>query len=93
VQNVIWKFELSITGETTLELQRGAKVRHIAWQDSMYGRGPMIWFQLDPSETLKEARYFRMIQTGEGVPCGAEYLKSIESVKGLVFHVFETLGE
>jgi hypothetical protein len=93
MQHVIWKYELLITGETILELQRGAQIRHIAWQDSMYGEGPMIWFQLDPSETLKEVKYFRLIQTGEGVPCGATYLESIESVKGLVFHVFETLGE
>lgn len=89
MQRVIWKYDLNTHGRTMLELKYGSKLRHLEYQDSTYGTGLKAWFRVDPAEMLISERHFVSIMTGEAIPKGAEYLRTVSRDDGMVFHVFE----
>jgi hypothetical protein len=89
MQKVIWKYDLNTEGYTTVELPFGAKLRHLAYQDSTYGKGVKVWYQVDPAEWLKKEVRFCTVVTGEGIPRGGEYVGSATRPDGIVLHIFE----
>lgn len=89
MQKVIWKYNLDERGKTILELPFGAKLRYLAYQDSIYGHGLKAWFQVDPAEWLKKEVHYHSIMTGEGIPVGGEYAGTVTRPDGIVLHIFE----
>lgn len=89
MKRVIWKYDLNTVGSTTLELPLGSKLCYVAWQNSMYGKGLKAWIMLDPGETIKMAKEYISIMTGEGTPTGGEFFGTVFREDGIVLHVFE----
>ena len=83
----IWKYEVS----GTVEMPRGAMVISIASQGVM----PVAWALVDPKETEKTSRRFRVFMTGQLV-LGDEpmvYLGTTTNSVGLVLHIFEVVED
>jgi len=85
----IFKYPVPIEDHFILELPKNAKILAVQIQ-----RGaPQLWAMVD-SETEKEARHFRLSETGH--PLGEDYLRIINYIGtfqmengALVFHLFE----
>ena len=59
----------------------------IRFQDSDFGRGPMLWVTVTPSNPTQPVS-FLTIPTGGEVPDGAYHISSWETPDGLMFHTF-----
>jgi len=84
----IWKYELAITDEQTLEMPRGAKVLSVANQ----GGKLCLWAEVDQSERIV-VRHFLIVGTGHQITEDFELRKFVGSVliDPFVWHVFEVL--
>lgn len=84
----IWKYELEITDEQTVEMPRGAKVLSVANQ----GGKLCLWAEVDPSERIV-VRHFLVIGTGHQITEDFDLRKFVGTVlmEPFVWHVFEAL--
>ncbi len=83
----IWKYEVS----STIEMPRGAVVLSIGSQ----GASPVLWALIDPKETEKTSRRFRVFMTRQLV-LGDEpmaYVGTTTNALGLVLHIFEVVED
>jgi hypothetical protein len=85
----IWKYALPVSSVVTLEMPRHAKVLTVQMQDG----GACLWAEVDP-EAPKLPRKFFVAGTGHDLPdVRYAYVGTFQPMGGLVFHVFEYLGE
>ena len=84
----IWKYELDIANEATLDMPEGAKVLTVQTQEGVC----CIWAQVDASKP-KVKRHFSVYGTGQPLPQNPGiYLGTFQLHGGqLVFHVFERI--
>lgn len=88
----IWKYELEIVGNQTIEMPANAEILTVQTQDET----PCIWALVDPKET-KQKRFIEVYGTGQDVHydmgVNRKYLGTYQLRGGsFVFHVFEYLG-
>lgn len=88
---MVWKFELLLDDEFTIEMPAGAEVVHVREQDNR----PCLWVLVDP-DAPKERRTFRTRGTGQDATDAGRYLGSYQLHNGtFVGHLFcddEPLG-
>jgi len=89
----VYKYQLPGT-LNSLYLPAGAKPLTARFQDSTFGNGFMLWCLVDTDEPVKETREFVVVATGAEIVYpentnALEYISSIETPQGLMFHVFE----
>ncbi len=84
----VWKYELQIVDEQTLEMPRGAKVLSVANQSGKL----CLWAEVDQSERIVY-RHFLIIGTGNLITEDFELRKFVGTVliDPFVWHVFEVL--
>lgn len=84
----IWKYELAVTDEQTVEMPRGAKVLSVANQ----GGNLCLWAEVDPHERVT-VRTFLVVGTGHKITLDADLREFIGTVLicPLVWHVFEAM--
>ena len=98
--DAVYKYKLSMDDEADVEMPKGARILHIAWQDAGHQdvlRRPagsiQIWAMVD-SDAEMEIRRFNV--RGTGHPCvgihADDYISTV-FVRDLVFHIFENKGE
>jgi hypothetical protein len=82
----IWKFEVSITDEFTLDLPYGAVILTVQTQRDT----PCVWVAVDP-EAPFVTRTFRIFGTGHSFdPDYLRYIGTFQTFDGiLVWHLFE----
>ena len=85
----VWKYELPIADEFSLELPKGAKIIHAGQQESDHW---CIWAVVDP-DVPTESRTFRFAGTGHEIDELPEKLVHIASWQRwpFVWHAFEVL--
>lgn len=95
MSKTIWKFTL--TGpRTVVSMPIGAKIlaTQVQHEGSPKGHAPQIWAMCDPAETQFEDRKFVIVGTGHQTDMTVdEYVGTVQMPSGLVWHVFEDLGE
>lgn len=94
----IWKFDLEITDQQTVELPKGAELLSVGEQDTT-GRTLQLWALVEPEpdwetdHTKREQRTFIIHGTGHPALPGvskANHVATVISAGGaLVWHVFE----
>lgn len=83
----IWKFDIPLQDEFTLQMPVGSKLLTIQLQHDH----PKLWAVVEPNATV-EYRVFRTVGTGNVLPeqNTARYIGTYQIYHGdLVFHVFE----
>lgn len=87
----IWKWDLDLAGEQTLELPVGAAILTVQLQHDV----PRLWALCDEKESVKVKRRFAIYVTGHPMPNEpGHYIGTFQLHGGsLVFHVFEIIGE
>lgn len=88
----IWKYELEIVGNQTIEMPVNAEILTVQIQNET----PCIWALVDPKQA-KEERRIEVYGTGHDVHydmgVSRKYLGTYQLHGGsLMFHVFEYLG-
>lgn len=88
----IWKYELDIELNQTIEMPKGAEILTVQTQNGH----PCLWALVDPKQPTEE-RHIEMFATGEPIHCDMgvyrTYINTFQSHDGLlVFHIFEYLG-
>lgn len=79
-------------GSTTLslELPKGAKPLHFAFQNNKVIARFCLWILVDPQEKQTDLRRFTIVGTGHDVPLHTTYIGStLVSNDEFVFHAFE----
>lgn len=93
--HTIWKFEIPIMDNFTLELPDGARFLDVQTQSIgivvFSVEKPQAWFLLNP-EAKKVTRHFVLVGTGHPVlmPEKLTYLGTFQ-IRSLVFHLFELI--
>lgn len=84
----IWKYEMHILEEFTIEMPVGAEVLSVQVQDGL----PYIWALVEP-ENERASRMFSLRGTGHpaGDLCGVKFIGTFQMRGGmLVFHLFDS---
>jgi hypothetical protein len=92
-RNKVLKYELVPAdkfGPHTVRMPRSARILHVDLQLSPYGSGVMAWCEVVTTE-YQHDRTFILIATGEEIPEGGRYLKTVQFPSGTVWHLFELL--
>jgi hypothetical protein len=88
----IWKYELKVTDEQTVDMPSGAMILSVAavelgWDSGAIGAVLTVWARVD-SEQPMEARTFFVVGTGNQMPKkGTVYLGTVQ-MPPFVWHVF-----
>ena len=83
----IWKYEIKVIDEQTLELPEGAEILCLQMQTGT----PCIWAMVDTEEERKETITIRLFTTGHptGIPDGLMYVGTFQMpVVEYVCHAF-----
>lgn len=75
-------------GAQTVEIPASATIKHIAFQNTLYGLGIMAWAEV-VADIYPVTRVFTLIATGEEVPEKGEYMKTLEYESGTIWHLYE----
>jgi hypothetical protein len=96
----IWKFELEITDEQTVELPIGAEIIHVDVQENYDPDKIYMWAIVDPNIVClpkqMENRIFRIVGTGHQHDFidRQNYIGTVKHKNGtFMWHIFETLGK
>lgn len=83
----IWKFELEVTDEQSIEMPYGAEILSVQWQRDKL----CVWAMVSPTTLSKSNRSFVIFGTGHSIPdnLNAQFLGTVQDNFGLVWHVFE----
>jgi hypothetical protein len=82
----IWKYELEITDEQTVNMPMHADILTV----QMQGGTMCMWALVEP-ENVKRPRKFLVVGTGNPMPDGMQrYVGTVQMMQGsLVWHIFE----
>lgn len=82
----IWKYEIPLRQDITLEMPQGAKILSVQTQ----GDQPVLWAEVVNTKPM-ETRYFVLVGTGKHVPTYAsKFLGTLQFEGGTyVFHLYE----
>lgn len=64
----IWKFELEVEDQPSIEMPVGARVLSVGTQGVMENRKLLIWAYIPDSSAAKETRHFFVLGTGNPIP-------------------------
>lgn len=81
----IWKIPLRIDDTQHIQMPIGAKILCV----QMQANTPCLWAVVNETG-MKESRTFCMYGTGSPVGETQNYVGTIQTYSGLVFHIFET---
>ena len=84
IPSFIWKFVLTPTGDTVMDVPRHAKVLALQVQNDT----PCLWM-LCMRDNLPERRRFTVVPTGFSFNGVRPYIGSFQLADGFVGHVFE----
>ncbi len=88
----MWKYAFEVKPEFTLEMPKGARVRHVALQSGI----PCLWAEVNPGARGKETKVFRVRGTGQPFECedsySTGYLGTFQQGE-FVWHVFDAFDE
>lgn len=83
----IWKFELLVTDEVTIQMPRGAEILHVA--PTITPAFLQIWAVVDP-KAAKVGRRLSIRGTGHELGSVGEHLATVQA-DSLVWHIFEAV--
>lgn len=86
----IWKYELEDKlGEQSIRIPSWSKPLSIRYQNNEYGKGIMVYFEIEPDMHLSYYRehFFYIICTGDFTPKW-EYMGNIETDQNEILHVY-----
>ena len=92
MKRVIWKYDVPVKNEFTLDLPRSRRILSVQWQPSS-GRWQM-WVSVD-ADAPTEPVEFMMFGTGVEIPSdkGLNHVSTLLHYDGrIVVHLFEVLG-
>ena len=94
----IYKFEIPIEDEFSINLPKGAKILTVQEQQNLSGifTLPYIWVLLDPDLGFIETRRFRLAGTGHSITeyshIEYDYINTFQMHHGeLILHLFEII--
>lgn len=76
----VWKFPV----EKSIEVPIGAEILSLQMQDSR----PCLWMLCD-TDAPKETRFFLFVGTGHSIEFEGNYIGTLQTSGGLVWHLFE----
>lgn len=82
--HVVYKYPLRDEESFALELPKNAEILCVNLQN----RQPFLWAKVNP-EAEKETRKFLLVGTGWKFEGRTEYIGTVFTSNGLVFHLFE----
>ena len=84
----VWKYEIRVADEFTVEMPRMSQVIHVAVQDGT----PCMWALVDPDQPTR-LRMFHIRGTGHPVDPDLVYIGSWMELRGrLVWHLFGAIN-
>lgn len=93
--NTIWKFELELEREPTVDMPIGARVLSVGTQGTSFDRKLVVWAHVPDSTAKTEERHFFVLGTGNDIPWRLEESTFIGTVQmgALVWHVWDQRKE
>ncbi len=90
MSDTIWKWEIPLSRDFTLEMPVGAEILSVQTQNlGPRGEEGMVWARVDPQASTA-ARRFRLAVTGGRCPDGGSYVGTYQLSAGeFVGHLFE----
>lgn len=82
----IWKYQVSFGPDFDIELPIGADIVHAGVQNN----DVYIWACVY-TKAPKGTRSFKPIATGEEIPFNAQYIATVQTDNGYVWHIHEIL--
>ena len=80
---VIWKYEVPVTDEFTIELPNAFRVLTVQTQRGV----PQLWVLVDPDAEFTVPQRFWLVGTGHPITHGGDYIGTFQ-IGTFVFHLF-----
>lgn len=88
---VIYKYEYGPEVCTTIKLPVNFKIIRVAHQNSRYGKGLMLWAEIDADEQESIPVHFEWFNTGEAITDKImNYVASLENNNGQIMHLYHS---
>jgi len=90
----IWKFELPIEDQPSIDMPIGARILSVGVQNAATDRKLMLWAYIPKTEVKTETRYFFVLGTGNPIPWDLSESAFVGTVQmgSHIWHVWDQRG-
>jgi hypothetical protein len=88
---VVYKYEFGNSLQAEIDLPIGFKIVRVAYQYSAFGKGLMIWAEVNPDEKKTIPIKFKWFMTGQVIEDPLMiYVTTLEHTDGYMFHLYRS---